>query len=65
MSSTQKVTANIPVATLAAAKRVTGKGTTSTIIEGLQELERRAQRSALRQLRGKVKFELDLKRTRR
>ncbi len=45
--------------------KLTGKGLTPTLLEGLRELERRAKRSALRKLRGKVRFELDLDRTRR
>jgi hypothetical protein len=36
-----------------------------TVIEGLEELDRRAKRSALRALRGKVRFELNLEDTRR
>jgi hypothetical protein len=61
----RKVTVNLPAETLETAIRITGKGITPTIIEGLQELERRARRSALRSLRGKVRFELDLAETRR
>lgn len=61
----KKVTVNLPAETLDRAQRVTGSGITLTIIEGLKELERRAQRSALRRLKGKVRFELDLERTRR
>ena len=61
----RKVTVNIPAETLETATRITGKGITPTIIEGLQELERRARRSALRSLRGKVRFELDLAETQR
>lgn len=61
----RKVTVNIPAETLEIAIRLTGKGITPTIIEGLHEIERRAKRSALRALRGKVRFELDLEETRR
>ena len=61
----RKVTVNIPAATLENATRLTGKGITPTIIEGLREIERRSKRSALRALRGKVRFELDLEETRR
>jgi hypothetical protein len=64
-SRLRKVTVNIPADTLDAAVRVTGKGITPTIVEGLHELERRAKRSALRTLRGKVRFQLDLEETRR
>ena len=47
------------------AQRLTGKGVTLTLVEGLKALDRSAHRSALRQLRGKVRFDLDLQRTRR
>jgi hypothetical protein len=62
---TKKVTVNLPDDTLSRAMSVTGRGITPTIIEALEELDRRAHRSALRALRGKVHFELDLGRTRR
>jgi hypothetical protein len=61
----RKITVNVPAETLENATRITGKGVTPTIFEGLEELERRAKRSALRALRGKVRFELDLAATRR
>jgi hypothetical protein len=61
----KKVTVNVPARVLENATRITGKGITPTIIEGLRELERRAKRSALRALKGKVHFELDLEETRR
>ncbi len=61
----QKVTVNLPVTTLENATRITGKGITLTILEGLHELERRAQRSALRGLKGRVRLALDLEETRR
>ena len=65
MDRARKVTANIPQDILENAQRLTGKGITLTLIEGLKALDRSAQRSALRQLRGKVRFALDLQRTRR
>ena len=61
----RKVTVNLPEKTLETALRITGKGLTATLVEGLHELERRARRSALRSVRGKVRFELDLEETRR
>ena len=60
----RKVTVNLPDSLLRAAIQVTGQGITDTIVEGLRELEKREKRSALRQLKGKVQFGLDLKRTR-
>jgi hypothetical protein len=61
----RKVKVNPPTDLLEKAQRITGLGITPTIIEGLRELERRAQRSAPRQLRGEVRIELDLDQTRR
>ena len=60
----KKITVNVPVDTLERAKQLTGKGVTETIVAGLEELERRSKRDALRSLKGKVRFELDLDETR-
>ena len=64
-SRLRKVTVNLPADLVDEAIRITAKGLTPTIIAGLQELQRRAKRSALRQLRGKIRLELDLETTRR
>jgi hypothetical protein len=61
----KKITVNVPVETLARARRITGLGTTETIVAGLREIERAQQRQGLRALRGRVKFVGDLKETRR
>jgi hypothetical protein len=61
----KKITANIPAKLLERAQDVTGLGITETLVAGLEELERSRKRSALRMLRGKVRFELDLDKTRR
>ena len=61
----KKVTANIPAKLLERAQATTGLGITETLVAGLEELERSRKRSALRMLRGKVRFELDLEKTRR
>ena len=63
--ATRKITVNVPADVLDDATRATGKGVTATVIEGLAELRKRELRSALRRLKGKVKFELDLDETRR
>ncbi len=62
--ATKKVTVNLPEDLLDRAMASTGKGITQTLIEGLAELERREKRSALRRLRGRVAFDLDLDETR-
>ena len=64
-TSLKKITANLPSDILETALRATGKGITLTLIEGLKELDRRAKLSALRKLKGKVAFSLDLEKTRR
>lgn len=61
----RKVTVKLPAELLDDVMRLTAKGITPTIVEGLHELRRREQRSVLRQLCGKVKFQLDLPGTRR
>jgi hypothetical protein len=61
----RKITVNVPARVLENAVRVTGKGVTLTVIEGLEELDRRAKRSALRALRGKIRLALNLEDTRR
>ncbi len=64
-SSTKKVTVHLPSDTLENAQKITGKGITPTILEGLRELERKAKREALRNLRGKVHVDVRLGETRR
>jgi hypothetical protein len=61
----KKITVNVPDALLESARRVTGLGITETIIEGLQEIERREKRRALAKLKGKIAFDLNLRETRR
>ena len=61
----RKVTVNLPARALESAMRITGKGVTPTLAEGLAEIEKRAKRSALRALKGKIRFELVLDETRR
>jgi hypothetical protein len=61
----KKITANIPAELLERAQGITGLGVTETLVAGLEELQRSRKRSALRMLRAKVRFELDLAKTRR
>jgi hypothetical protein len=60
----KKITANLPAKLLANAQKATGLGITETLVAGLRELERAQKRSALRGLRGQIRFELDLDKTR-
>jgi len=65
MGALKKVTVNLPADALERAQEITGRGITPTIVEGLLEIGRREQRSALRRLKGKIHLDLDLERTRR
>jgi len=65
MTAVRKITANVPADALARAQRLTGKGLTATLVEALAALERESKRTALRRLRGRVSFDLDLEKTRR
>ncbi len=61
----KKITANIPAKLLQRAQLNTGLGITETLVAALVELEKSRKRTALRGLRGKVRFALDLEKTRR
>lgn len=61
----KKVTVNLPAKLLDGAREKTGLGITETIVRGLEELNRQQKRSALRALRGAIRIELDLDKTRR
>ena len=65
MAETQKVTVNLPLEALARACKSTGTGVTATLVLALDALERQMKHGALRRLRGKVQFDLDLEKTRR
>ena len=58
---TQKVTAHIPVNLLHEAQAATGKGITETLKIALSQLANAGAYEALRKMRGKVKFSIDLK----
>ncbi len=61
----QKITAYLPKTLLRRAQHATGKGITETIREGLELLSAREAGRRLRELRGKVKFSVDLAALRR
>lgn len=65
MEAARKITVNLPKGALERAQRLTGKGVTATILDALAALENQEKRTALRKLRGKVSFDLDLERSRR
>ncbi|MCC6639885.1 MAG: hypothetical protein IT386_01835 [Deltaproteobacteria bacterium] len=60
-----KITVTLPSETLRRARTITGRGITDTIIAGLEALDRRERRSALRALKGRLRIDLDLEQTRR
>jgi len=60
-----KITVTLPAQTLRRARTITGRGITDTIIAGLEALERKESRSALRALKGRLRIDLDLEQTRR
>jgi len=61
----QKVTVMLPRDLVARAKRVSGLGLTPAIRKGLEAIAATEAYEALRKLRGKVKFSIDLKDLRR
>jgi hypothetical protein len=64
MNELRRVTANLPGELLVEAMRVTGKGITETLVEGLRRVRRaRAYQKAMA-LRGKVRLEIDLEESR-
>jgi hypothetical protein len=58
--STTKVTVELPADLLEKARRTTGEGITSTIRRGLELVAATRAQDALKALRGKVKFSLDI-----
>ena len=64
-AAVRKITVNLPEDALARGQAITKKGITATLLEALEALDRQERRSALRAMRGKVRFELDLEKTRR
>lgn len=64
MTATRRVTANLPAELLEAAQDVTGKGVTETIIEGLEQVQRRRFYERALKLRGKMRLEIDVGETR-
>lgn len=62
--STRRVTANLPSTLLDAAQEVTGKGITETLIEGLEQVQRRRFYERAIKLRGKVRLEINIEESR-
>jgi hypothetical protein len=62
--NTRRVTANLPRNLLDAAQEVTGKGITETLIEGLEQVQRRRFYERAMKLRGKVRLDINLEESR-
>ncbi|HSW93373.1 MAG TPA: hypothetical protein VLJ15_03350 [Gammaproteobacteria bacterium] len=62
---TQKITAHIPTTLLHEAQAATGKGITETIKIALSQLAHAGAYEALRKMRGKVTFSIDLENLRK
>jgi uncharacterized protein len=60
----RRVTANLPAELLDAAQDVTGKGITETLIEGLEQVQRRRFYERALRLKGKVRLDIDLEESR-
>jgi len=61
----KKVTVNLPAKLLARVQTATGRGVTETLVATLEEYDRLERRRALRNMAGKVDFDLDLEATRK
>jgi hypothetical protein len=56
----RRVTANLPGDLLDAARKITGKGITETIVEGLEEVKRHRFYERALALKGKLRLRVDL-----
>ena len=60
MGETRKITVEVPEDLLASAQAFTGEGVTETVREALELLRQREVQNRARQLRGRIKFGVDL-----
>ncbi len=60
MTAMRKTTARLPAGLLDAAQAYTGKGVTETLRLGLEALAYQRFYAGMRELRGKLKFDMDL-----
>jgi len=60
MTSLKRITANLPGNLLSDAMRITGKGITETLVEGLQRVRRAGAYEKAMALRGKIQLDVDL-----
>ena len=64
MTNAKRITANLPKDLLEDAMKVTKKGITETLAEGLRQLRRQSAYEAAMALRGKIKLDVDLEESR-
>jgi hypothetical protein len=60
MNKAKRITANLPEALLKEATKVTNKGITETLIQGLQLIKRSAAFKKAQALKGKLDIQIDL-----
>ena len=59
-TNAKRITANLPKDLLEDAMKVTHKGITETLVEGLRQVRRRSAYEAAMALKGKIKLDIDL-----
>ena len=59
MTKTKRITANLPKDRLEDAMKVTEKGITETLVEGLRQVRRARAYQAAMALRGKIKLDVE------
>jgi len=64
MIMTKRITANLPESLLQEAMRVTGKGITDTLIEGLRRVRQARAYQKAQALRGKISLKINLEESR-
>ena len=64
MTNAKRITANLPKDLLEEAMKVTQKGITETLVEGLRQVRRQSAYEAAMALRGKIKLDIDLEESR-
>ena len=64
MTSAKRITANLPKELLEEAMKVTKRGITETLVEGLRLLNRQSAYQVAMALRGKIKLDVDLETSR-
>lgn len=64
MTTIKRVTANLPEDVLREAMEVTGEGITETLVAGLRQIRRSGAYSTAMALKGKIRLNIDLERSR-